>query len=264
MKRMQQKRKMYTTVIMAFLTFSIILATMPMANAAGAITLTPTAQAPGSSVTVQGANFGIYVYVGIGFGAEVKVINETLPNETGPYDVGGGPYITYLSHVPIKPGSYRKAINLTSTLFYVIDTDNGNGTFTSTATAYFVNGTIDYVTGKITLNLNTPRSSSTHYVGLANYTYYEYNVTPAARVATLADGTFSASIVVPSVATGGYNVTAVDTEGHIATARLIADVTIPENLTVGVMVLLSTVAVIVSTRYFRKRPKIKSYNPVKL
>ena len=33
---------------------------------------------------------------------------------------------------------------------------------------------------------------------------------------------------------------------------------IPEGLTIGVMMLLSTVAVIVSTRYFRKRPKIEN------
>jgi hypothetical protein len=31
--------------------------------------------------------------------------------------------------------------------------------------------------------------------------------------------------------------------------------TIPEGLTIGVMLLLSTVAVVVGTRYFRKRPK---------
>jgi hypothetical protein len=39
---------------------------------------------------------------------------------------------------------------------------------------------------------------------------------------------------------------------------------IPEGLTIGVMVALSSVAVIVSTSYFRKQPKIKSYSPVKL
>jgi hypothetical protein len=39
---------------------------------------------------------------------------------------------------------------------------------------------------------------------------------------------------------------------------------IPEGLTVGVMLLLSTIAVIVSLRYFRKRPRIESPNQVKL
>jgi hypothetical protein len=39
---------------------------------------------------------------------------------------------------------------------------------------------------------------------------------------------------------------------------------IPEGLTIGVMVALSSVAVIVSTRYFRKQTKIKRYSSVKL
>jgi hypothetical protein len=90
-----------------------------------------------------------------------------------------------------------------------------------------------------------------------NYTYYTYNVTPAAGVTTLASGTFSASITVPTVTDGNYVVTAVDTAGNKATQTLNV---VPEGLTLGVMLALSTIAVIVSTRYFRKQPKIKSYN----
>ena len=40
--------------------------------------------------------------------------------------------------------------------------------------------------------------------------------------------------------------------------------TIPEGLTLGVMLLMSTVAVIVSLRYFRKRPKFEKCSQVKL
>jgi pimeloyl-ACP methyl ester carboxylesterase len=39
---------------------------------------------------------------------------------------------------------------------------------------------------------------------------------------------------------------------------------IPEGLTIGVMMLLATVAVIVGTRYFRKRPKNENFSKVKL
>jgi outer membrane protein assembly factor BamB len=39
---------------------------------------------------------------------------------------------------------------------------------------------------------------------------------------------------------------------------------VPEGLTIGVMMLLSTVAVIVSLRYFRKRPKTENFSQVKL
>jgi hypothetical protein len=86
-------------------------------------------------------------------------------------------------------------------------------------------------------------------------------VTPAAGVTTLASGAFSASITVPSVADGNYVVTAVDTAGNKATATLNV---VPEGLTVGVMVVVSSVVVIVSSCYFRKKPKIKSCNVMKL
>ena len=39
---------------------------------------------------------------------------------------------------------------------------------------------------------------------------------------------------------------------------------VPEGLTLGVMLLLSTVTVIVSLRYFRKRPKTENFRQVKL
>jgi hypothetical protein len=39
---------------------------------------------------------------------------------------------------------------------------------------------------------------------------------------------------------------------------------VPEGSTIGVMLLLSTIAVIVSLRYFRKRPKTENFSQVKL
>jgi predicted secreted protein len=57
-------------------------------------------------------------------------------------------------------------------------------------------------------------------VNLANYTYYQYSVTPAAGVTTSATGTFQAAITVPSVFNGTHSVTAIDTEGNTATALL--------------------------------------------
>jgi uncharacterized membrane protein YfhO len=82
-------------------------------------------------------------------------------------------------------------------------------------------------------------------------------VTPAAGVTTTGAGAFTASITVPTVADGNYVVTAVDTAGNKATQTLNV---VPEGLTIGVMLTLSTIAVIISTRYFRKQPKIKNYN----
>ncbi len=224
-------------------------------SAAGALTLTPTAQAPESSVTANGTGFGANQAVGIGFGAEVNVINGTMV-VTGPFDTGTGPYTSFMSHVPIKPGTFRLSKNVTSTIWSV-DADLGNGTLNST-TPVFVNGTINYVTGQWTLYTSTPISSSIHFMNLINYTYYQYNVTPAAGVTTNSLGEFTASIAVPSVANGVYNVTAIDTQGHTATSTLTVDNTIPEGLSIVVILILSSFAVIASTCYFRKRPKIKN------
>src|SRR4030043_934924 len=100
---------MYTTAAMTFLTLSIILATISTAYAAGAITLTPAAQAPTASVTVDGTGFGATKKVGIGLGAEVTVSAEvhpitdlvTTPDGDGYY----GPFGGVTDHYPIKPGS---------------------------------------------------------------------------------------------------------------------------------------------------------------
>ena len=224
------------------------------ASASG-ITLTPNVQAQSAVVTVNGTGFGAANAVGIGFGAEVDVINETWI-VTGPFDVGTGPYTSSVSHVPLKPGTFRQSKNVTSSIWSV-DADLGNGTLNST-TPVFVNATINYVTGRWTLYTSTPVLSSMHFMNLVNYTYYQYNVTPAAGITTNQSGTFTASITVPNVPNGVYTVTAVDTQGHIATATLTIDNTIPESLPIGIMLTMPFLAVAVSARYFRKRPKFKS------
>ncbi len=211
--------------------------------------MTPATQAPGASVAVDGAGFGATKAVGIGFGAEVNVTNEFM-NTTGPYGVGTGPYTGNTSYLPIKPGTFRLSINYSSTVFVELLHDvAGNGTLTP-AIPLFVNVTIDYITGQLTAFTTVPASKNgTRFV---NYTRYEYNVTPAAGVTTGGSGAFSASITVPSVDNGNYVVTAIDTQGNLATATLN---TVPEGLTLGVMLTLSTIAMITSKRYFRKRPK---------
>lgn len=259
MKKIQEIRKKHAKVIMAFLMLSIVLAVIPLANAAGAITLTPTAQAPGASVTADGMSFGATKNVAIGFGAEVNS-SDTDMEYTGE---GMGPYKGRLSNWPVKPGSFILYSDTTAGGGIVSTyTDNGDGT---TLWSYDGTpmGTINYTTGEWS------RSSTVDVSGIdtnysATYTRYEFNVTPAAGVTTLASGAFSASITVPTVANGEYAVTAIDTAGNIATATLTVDSAIPEGLTLGVMLALSTIAVIVSTRYFRKRPRTASYNSVKM
>jgi len=251
-KKLQQKKSMYATTITAFLMLSLAFASI--AAAAGPITLTPTTQAPGSSVSVDGTGFGATKRVAIGFGAEVNSTNYNM-NYTG---TGMGPYSGTTSYWPIKPGSFVLYSDTTAGGGIVSTyTDNGDGT---TLWSYdgSVMGTINYTTGQWS------RSSTVDVSGIdtnysATYTRYEFNVTPAAGVTTLASGAFTASITVPSVADGSHAVTAIDTSGNRATSFLIVDHTVPEGLTVGVMLLLSTVAVIVGTRYYRKRPKWQNW-----
>ena len=73
---MRDKTKAFMSAIMTFSLFDLAL--ISIAAAAGALTLTPTAQAPGASVSVGGSSFGVTRAVGIGFGAEVAGSNTNM------------------------------------------------------------------------------------------------------------------------------------------------------------------------------------------
>jgi hypothetical protein len=249
------EKKTIVVVMVSIFVLSLLLA---LASAAGALTLTPTAQAPSASVTVDGTGFSATNAVGIGFGAEVAGVDYNMAY-TG---TGMGPYKGTVSYRPIKPGSFVLYSDTTAGGGIVSTyTDNGDGT---TLWSYDGTpmGTINYTTGEWSRSSTVDVSGiATNYT--ATYTRYAYNVTPAAAVTTLPSGAFTALITVPAVANGNYNVTAIDTAGNRAFATLTVDSTIPEGLTIGVMVLLSTVAVIVGSLHFRKQPRIKSNNQVK-
>ncbi|MGZ4851409.1 MAG: hypothetical protein ACXV2C_08540, partial [Candidatus Bathyarchaeia archaeon] len=152
------KKRITLGLILMLTSLIFTIDAIPTSMGAGpAITLTTTPQAIGASVSISGTGFGATKAVGIGFGAEVQAINETV-DLTGPYGTGVGPYVAHFSHFPVKPSTYSKAINVSGNTFFVLDTDSGNGTYTVGAAlrTYFVNGTIDYVAGKTALFLNTP------------------------------------------------------------------------------------------------------------
>jgi hypothetical protein len=248
MGEIRHVKKVLLVAITVFL--AILLAMVSVAAAAGGITLNPSTQATGGSVTVNGTGFGGNVEVGIGLGAEVAGSEKNMTYSGD----GPGPYGGTLAHWPVKPGSFSLESDTTSGGGVITDyTDNGDGTLASTS-PYFVAGMIDYATGKWSRTSAVDLTGITQFYS-ANYTYYQNNVTPVAQGNTTGSGTFSASITVPNVADGTYSVTAVDSQGNIGVASLTVSV-IPEGLTVGVMLTVSSVAVIVSTRYFRKRPKI--------
>jgi hypothetical protein len=245
------------TIAISFLTISMVLAAIsmaiPMASAAGSITLTPSSGISGSSVTVTGTGFGATKAVGIGLGQEVVVTGEA---HTLNSPAGTGPFTVIANHYPIKPGSFSFHCVVSSDTNVVESdyTDNGDGTL-STSSTYSVSPFVNYVTGAFGRSSTSDWSSYT-VVFTASYTYYQYTVTPAGGVTTTASGAFTTNIIVPNVNTGTYAVTAIDASGNIASSNLSVAQTIPEGLNIGVMVLLSSVAVLVGSPYFRKRLKI--------
>ncbi len=250
---MRDNAKACMIIFTLFLMLSLVMTSL--VAAAGSITLNPNAQAPGSPVTVSGTSFGATKAVGIGLGAEVAATDYNM-NYTG---TGTGPYTGRVSKYPIKPGSFVLISDTTAGGSGIVSTytDNGAG-ITIWSYDDTPMGTINYITGVWS------RTTTVDVTGIvANYTAtyktYQYNVTPAAGVTTDASGTFSAGITVPATtANGVYNVTAIDVGGNLATSSLTVDAQIPEGLTIGVIVLLSSFAVIVGGKYFGKQIRIKN------
>jgi hypothetical protein len=216
---MQNEKKGCVTIALAFLVFSVIAMPLPVANAAGTITLSATSATPGTSITVSGAGFGATKAVGIGFGSEQDVINGTM-TVTGPFDVAIGPYTGFVSYFPIKPGTFRVSININrAPTWSPASPDFGNGSLGDPLNISR-NGTINYVTGQYTRFMNVPISSTNYIVHLVNYTRYQHNLTSASGVTTSSSGSFTTNIVVPNTSNGIYTVTAIDTNGNIATSSL--------------------------------------------
>jgi hypothetical protein len=225
------------------------------AKAAGAITLTPNQYVnPGTTVTVSGTGFFASVIVCIGFGSEVAVTNEIhlLPSPTGL-----GPFTAVTTYFPIKPTSFSYHCNVSSSSSTIESdyTDNGDGTLASSST-YAISPFVNYVTGIFGRSSNSAWDGYT-VTYIAAYTRYQYNATPTAGITTNSTGGFTATITIPSVATGVYAVTAIDPNGTIATANVGISATVPESLTVGTVMVLSLV-VVVATQVLLRKPKTKA------
>ena len=226
---------------------SILLAALPMGSAAALITLTPTSQAQGSSVTVAGTGFTASQAVAILMGPEITVTNESHPitNTTGT-----GPFTAYTNHGSIKPGSFyyhcvvSSDTNVVESDYY----DNGDGTLRSSS-EYALNPFVNYVTGAFGRSTTSAWDTYT-VVFTCSYTYYQFNGT---RTTASSAGAFSANVTVPASANNGtLVVTAFDTKGAKNVSTL--DV-VPEGFSLGMVIALSVAAVIVSLRFLRKQPK---------
>ena len=264
---MKYKMRMYAIATVTFLSVLILLAATPLASAAGAITLTPPMQDPGLDVTVDGTSFGAEKQVGIGIGAEVNVEaeehilegDELITDPVYDEDLGVdlfGPFGATANNLPIKPGSVTLVhFEVDGVVTDLWDFSPPNGTLESES-PYAFYPFVNYVNGSFGRQSTADFTDFIDVRVYITYTYYANNVTPAEGVTTTAAGAFSAEITVPTDINGDLTLTVVDTVGNIATSNLTV---VPEGLTIGVMLLLSTVAVIVSMRYFRKQPKLKNW-----
>ena len=244
--------------ITAIAAFCLLLALASIAFAAGSVTLTPSTQAAGGSVTVAGTSFGATKPVAIGVGAEVagSDANMNYSEVGGPGGSGGLNWTGRLAHYPVKPGSFVFTSDTGSGGIQSTYTDRGDGTCTWSYDGS-VMGRINYVTG-VWYRGTTVDVTGIAALYSATYTYYQYNATPVAGITTGATGTFTANITVPITLTNGnYNVTAVDYLGNKATATLTVNGVVPEILPVGLVALLAAAAVIAGSRYSSKFAKLK-------
>lgn len=252
---MQRKTKLFSIVPLVLLIASILLATLPMGNGAGLITLTPTSQAQGSSVTVAGTGFAASQAVAIVIGTEITVTNESHPIAS---PTGTGPFTAYTNHGAIKPGSfyYHCVVSSDTNVVESDYSDDGDGTLTSSST-YALNPFVNYVTGAFGRSTTSAWDGYT-VVYTCSYTYYQYNGT---RTTANSAGAFSTTFAVPaSAANGSIVVTAFDTTGVKGTAALTV---VPEGFSLGIVIALSAAAVIVSIRFLRKQPKNTLLTPSK-
>jgi hypothetical protein len=247
-------KKTYITTIIV-LVLALVLTAVPLASAAAATTLSSPTATAGSTVTVNGSGFGATKTVGIGFGAEVVVTGEV---HNIPSPSGTGPFTAIMNHYPIKPGSFSYHCTVSSDTNVVESdyTDDGDGTLTSSS-EYALNPFVNYVTGAFGRSTSSAWDGYT-VVFTASYTYYTYNVTPAAGVTTSGSGTFTAPIVVPAVSPGTYNVTALDISGNKFTATLNVTAIIPEGTSIGILLVASVSAMVIGLHCQRKRPTTRN------
>jgi hypothetical protein len=237
-------KKLYVTIVLFFL--SVFAVSSIIVRGASQVELTPTSGEPSSTVGVEGTELAASKAVGIGLGAEVAVINEAV-TITGS---GNGPFTGFAANHPIKPGSFRWTFYVGAVLSRVYD--KGDGTLGSDA-GFMGASEINYTSGFF--SRRTTGLGETPTDDMINYTTYEFDVTPDG-LRTDSSGMLSGNFTVPDdIWNGTHTVTVIDEAGNKATAdfTVVGSDFIPEPLTVGAVVLLTSTAIFVSFYWMRKR-----------
>lgn len=245
-------------VVFALLLLSVFAISSIIVRGASQVELTPTSGEPGDSVTVEGIDFAATNNAGIGFGPEVTVTGEV--HDILNVSIGGpevyGPFVARTLYYPIVPGSFYffcDVSGVTSEYF-----DNGDGTL-NTESTYAVDPFVNYVTGEFGRSSNSPWDG--YIVNFtASYTYYQFNVTPAEGLPTDGAGAFTINITVPEIWNGTEPLTVVDEAGNMATSdfTIYGSDVVPEPLTIGAIVMLSSAALMVSFYWLRKKNLTKN------
>lgn len=248
-------RKVCIVFVLAFL--AVFAVSSLTVRGASQVELTPASGAPGDSIEVEGTDFNATNAVGMCLGPEVIVTDEV--HDVTNVTVGGpdvyGPFTAITDYYPIKPGSFSfhcavsSETNVVESDYY----DNGDGTL-NTESTYAIDPFVNYVTGEF--GRSSSSSWETFTVNFtASYVYYQFNVTPAAGVSTDASGAFTANFTVPDIWNGTEPLTVMDEAGNMATSdfTIYGSDIVPEPLTVGAIVLLSSAALVVSIYWLKKK-----------
>ena len=240
--------------VIAALGFLLVFAvSSTIIKAASNVELTPTSGEPGDTVSFECTDFAVSTSLGVGFGPEVDVIDES-PTVTD-NGVGSTPRIItgYTAKQPIKPGSLSWTIDFEGV--FIQYSDEGDGTLFSISGQGFT-GTINYTTGYFTQNSTLIDFNDDDHD--MDYTTYEFDVTPAG-LATNSSGGLSGQFTVPDIWNGTHTVTFIDSAGNVATSmfEVYGSDIVPEPLTIGAIVLLSSASLVVSFYWLRKKTYTK-------
>lgn len=210
--------------------------------------MTPTSGEPGDSVTVSGTDFAASKTVGIGWGPPIEVVNDPgTVTKDGDLEFYGP-----TSQHPIEPNSFKWTFMYDAVEIFL--TDNGDGTLYDPA-ARMDSGTINYTSGYFHVIFRS--TTRTFTAGKFSYTTYYFNSINSTLpiLPTDGSGAITGQITVPQIWNGTETVTVIDEAGNVVTSDFTVEGSdvIPEPLTVGAIMLLSSVAILVSFFWLRKR-----------
>jgi len=248
-ERAEMNRKVYTGIILFSLTLFVVSATILVTKAAPAIVLTPTSGEPGDTIDVTGTGFAASKTVGIGWGPQVAVDHDSATVTK----VGDLEFYGTTSQHPIKPGSFKYTYTQESQELYF--GDNGDGTLNDPAGGRMSIGTINYTSGYFHCIMSS--STRIYNAGYFSYTTYYFNSINSTFpiLPTDGSGAISGQLTVPQIWNGTETVWVVDEAGNVGTSdfTVVGSDIVPEALTIGAIVLLSSTALIVSFYCLRKR-----------